>query len=218
MAKSIHMLNKNIEVITACVQHIRGDLVSVHGIPSDHFASVDMTMAFNALLEAKRVIKHISTNGDNELSAHTTKFMKSIIDDVIWGVSSVQHHVDRSEHRLDSVVAAIFDSINELNEHVFCIDTVYSVSPVTHDVEVTTQHSESVNNSDVDVSIMSSLLEGVCSIVKRDSKISINTGASTCMPMSEEHREYLFRKFPNLANLGRRRPEHEATFPELGNK
>lgn len=119
MAKSIHMLNKNIKVITACVQHIRGDLVSVHGIPSNHSASVDMTTAFNALLEAKRVIKHISTSGDNELSAHTTKFMKSIINDVIWGVLSVQQHVDRDEHRLDIVIAAIYDSINELNENVF---------------------------------------------------------------------------------------------------
>lgn len=109
MAKSIHMLIKNIEVITTCVQHIRDDLVSVHGIPSDHCASVDMTMALNSLLEAKRIIEHISNNGDNELSAHKTKFMKSIIDDVIWGVSSVKRHVDRSEHRLDSVVAALLN-------------------------------------------------------------------------------------------------------------
>lgn len=119
MTKSIRILDKNIEEITACVQLIRGDLVSVHGIPSNHSASVDMTMAFNALLEAKRVIKHISTSGDNELSVHMTKFMKSIINDVIWGVLSVQQHIDRGEHRLDIVFAAIYASINELNENVF---------------------------------------------------------------------------------------------------
>lgn len=85
-------------------------------------------------------------------------------------------------------------------------------------------NSKLVDVSDIDKplseetqSLMSSLLEGVCGIVQRDSKISINTGASTGMPMSEEHREYLFRKFPNLADLGRKRPEQEATFPEVGN-
>lgn len=159
MAKSIHMLYKNIEAITTCVQHIRCDLVSVHGIPSDHFASIDMTMALNSLLEAKRIIKHVSVHGDNELSAHTIKFMKSIVDDVIWGVSSVQHHVDRDEHRFDSVTAAIFDSINELNEHIFCVDTVYSVSPVTHDIEVATKDSESGDKSGVDVSDLNANFE-----------------------------------------------------------
>lgn len=66
-------------------------------------------------------------------------------------------------------------------------------------------------------SLMASLLEGVCGIVQRDAKININSGASTCMPMSDEHREYLLGKFPNLAELGRRRPNEEATFPEVGN-
>lgn len=66
-------------------------------------------------------------------------------------------------------------------------------------------------------SLMPSLLEGVCGIVQQDGKININSAASTCMPMSEEHREYLLGKFPYLAELGNRHPNQETTFPEVGN-
>lgn len=120
MAKSIYMLYKNIEVILAYVQRIRGDLVCVHGIPSDHFVSIDMTLALNSLLEAKRIIKHIGTYGD-EISDHTINFMRSVIDDVNVGILSVQRHFDRDKHHCDYPTSKILDSISELNEHIFCV-------------------------------------------------------------------------------------------------
>lgn len=84
-------------------------------------------------------------------------------------------------------------------------------------------NSKLINVSDIDQpssvetqSLMSSLLEGVWGFVQRDDKISITTGTSSGMPMSEEHRDYLLGKFPSLAELGSRRAKQEATFPEVG--
>lgn len=67
------------------------------------------------------------------------------------------------------------------------------------------------------ISVMDRLLEGITGVVIKDSNVKIKTTSSTCLPMDDEHREYLLNKFPNLANLRASSKIKDSDFSSVGN-
>lgn len=172
---SRHIATKHFQVIRFLLDDIRLQMTRDLGLLSDNVYCQEAVVASNSTLEALRLLKDYA---EPDIRPHFVRHLSSIIDDVIWAVSSIQHHVDRDYYSLEYLIQEILMSVNELRDNLKIGVHRHYINSITHDIDVRLS-TETV------LELQS--LKNKITVPGRRNKISVNLLASVITDLISEN-------------------------------